>query len=91
MGWDVCTSSTPIARKDYRCEASTWIIECGLGEVTFTFAELRTIAKAKREGWKIKKGQRYFKCAGKWYGEWSTFRARQDMHELCIKYDLYQE
>ena len=90
MSWDVYTGSTPIARKDYRCDASEYVCD-RVGDQLFSFADYRIIVRAKRDGWKIKKGQRYEKCVGKWDGEWSTFRARQDMHELCLKYDLYQE
>lgn len=89
--WDVATTTTQTARKDYQCEASNWIIECGLGEVNFSFTELRLIAKAKRDGWKIKKGQQYVKVCGKWDGEWSVFRARPEIDDLCQKYDIYKD
>jgi hypothetical protein len=89
--WDVATTTTQTARKDYQCEASNWIIETGIGEFPFSFAELRLIAKAKRDDWKIKKGQQYVKVCGKWDGEWSVFRARPEINNLCQYHGIYQE
>lgn len=90
MGWYICTTTTPTARKDYPCEASQLIINvCDWS--MFTFAEKRMLVKARRDGWKIKKGQQYVKCSGKWEGEWTEFRARPEMNDLCQKYNIYQE
>lgn len=90
MSWDFCEVTTQAARKDYRCEASDWVLE-QVNEGLFTFAEMRLIVKAKREKWRIKKGQKYIKCQGKYMGEFNVFRARPELDELCRKYELYQE
>lgn len=90
MSWDFCETTTQTARKDYRCEASDWIWE-QVNEGLFTFAEMRLIVKARREKWRIKKGQKYIKCQGKYMGEFTVFRARPELDELCRKYELYQE
>ena len=90
MGWDFYTGTSPVAKKDHNCGACEWILNsCDWG--MFTFAELRIIVKARRDGWKIKKGQKYIKCSGRWNGEWDTFRARPEINDLCQKYDIYQE
>tara|TARA_R110002049_G_scaffold282589_3_gene462439 strand:+ start:1175 stop:1447 length:273 start_codon:yes stop_codon:yes gene_type:complete len=90
MGWDVETTTEPVARKDYHCMACDWIHD-SISEQIFNFSELRLIAKAKKENWQIKKGQKYIKVSGKWDGEWCTFRARPEINDLCQKHDIYQE
>lgn len=90
MGWDFYEATTPKARKEYRCDACEYINSV-INEGYFSFAEMRLIVKAKRDGWKIKKGQIYDKVKGKWEGDFSIFRARPEMNELCLKHDLYYE
>lgn len=90
MGWDFYEESEQVARKDYRCDAAEFVIEA-INEGYFSFAEYRTIAKAKRERWQIKKGQKYLKVKGKWDGEFCQFRARPEIDALCHKHDLYYE
>lgn len=90
MGWDLHETSTPKARKDYHCDACDFICEV-INEGYFSFAEMRLIAQAKRNGWKIKKGQIYDKTSGKWDGEFSVFRAIPEMNALCLEHDLYYE
>lgn len=90
MGWDCYEESTPIARKDYNCDASDFLCEM-IGEVKFSFAELRLIVKAKRDKWRIKKGQKYLKVKGKWDGDFCTFRARPELDDICRKHELYYE
>lgn len=90
MGWEVETTSEPIARKNYRCDACDWIHD-SINQGIFSFAEYRLIAKARRDNWQIKKDQRYLKVSGKWDGDWSTFRARPEMHDLCVEHEIYQE
>jgi len=90
MSWDFYEHSTPKARKDYRCDACEFINEA-INEGYFSFAEMRLIVKAKRNGWKIKKGEIYDKCSGKFDGDFSVFRAIPEMNDLCLKHDLYYE
>ena len=88
MSWDFCTTTEQVARRDYHCQASDWIFELDL-KGQLSFSELRSIAKAKRDKWKIKKGDRYTKTKGKFYGEFAVFRARLDLDKICINHDLY--
>lgn len=83
----------PKARKDYRCMASEWITNGDLAETVYhcSYAEKRAIVRAKRNGWKIKKGERYLRQCIVWEGRLETFRAIPAMHEICLKQDLYQE
>lgn len=67
--------TTQVARKGYWCDASRIVLEAGdFGAMTS--ADLRLLAKARRDGWKIKKGQTYIKCSGIDNGDWIRPRNR---------------
>ena len=78
---------TPVARKDYHCGASEVLLQHGT-EV-LTFAEKREMVKARRQGYKILKGQRYINQCMSNDGELYTFKAIPSIHGLCLKHDLY--
>lgn len=90
MGWDLCNQTTQKAQKDYHCDACHFIQEY-LNQGIFSFAEMRQIVKAKRNNWKIKKGEVYEKVSGKWDGDFAVFRAIPAMDALCIEHELYPE
>lgn len=81
------SQTEPVARKDYRCQACEWILNEGFDG--FTISEYRLLVKAKRDGWKIKKGQKYVKQFCEYDGEVYTWRARPEIHAICLKHDLY--
>lgn len=91
MTWEMGTTTTQTARKDYHCQASDWILNAGLSERDYDPVDWAELEKAKSEGWKILKGTEYIKMQGKWDGEFSTFRARPELNAICQKYDLYFE
>lgn len=80
------------ARKEHECMASVWIHECGLDNLPrMNFSEYRAIINAKLQGWKILKGQPYihqFLVDG---GSGYVFKARPEIHAICLKYDFYPE
>lgn len=83
------------ARKDHNCDACMFMRE-NLGEIgngKLSFSELRAIAKAKQDGYKIKKGQPYGKQFNSMDGDGDTytFKYRPEIHNLCLKYGLYPE
>ena len=84
--------SSPIARKEYSCNACDFIFALDdLFYIGLTFAEKRSIVKAKQKKYKILKGEKYerqFNTDG--IHAW-TFRAIPEMHKICIKHDLYKE
>lgn len=82
------SDSTPIARKEYHCDASGIVREY-IQEGIFSIAEYRQIVKAKRQGYRILPGQQYVKQEAAESGTIRVWRAIPDMHDLCIKYDLY--
>lgn len=89
MCWDVSTETTPTARKAYLCNAAEWINNSGMGEDDFAPEDWDKIITAKAEGWKILPGTKYVKVKGIYEGEFSTFRGRPELCDICHKYDLY--
>lgn len=90
MDWQVFTDSEPISRKEYYCDAYRYFLS-NMAERDFNGDDLLIYQAAKADKFKIKKGTKYFKRTGLFDGMWQTFRARIDMHNLCIKHELYEE
>jgi len=92
MSWEVSTETHPVARKDYHCQASDWIDNTlGWGEEDYDEDDRAVIKKALSEGCRIISGTKYLKVSGRYDGEFTTFRAREDLHAICEKYDLYED
>ena len=86
----ILSESTPIARKEHDCMASEFIFNSGINGFGYSFAELRVIAKAKKNKFKIVKGQKYTKQNNKYNGELYTFKAIPEMHQICIDHNHYE-
>ena len=85
--------TTPKARKNHICDAC-WTLRNYLTPTgnPLTFGEMRAVAIAKQNGWKILKGQTYvrqFNTDGS--GEVWTFKAIPAILNICDKYKLYDE
>ncbi len=91
MSVQVLSESTPTARKSHNCDACDFILNGGISGFGYSFAELRLIAKAKKNNFNIVKGQKYINQNNKCMGDIYTFKAIPEMHELCLKYELYDE
>jgi len=89
MSWELSTESIPISRKIYNCQAAEFLSYGNKYE--FEQEDIKIIEDARLQDFKILKGTKYFKIKGKYDGEFSTFRARLDIHNICIKYDLYPD
>ena len=89
--WEIETVTYPKARKEYHCQASDCINQCGLCERDFEPKDWLTIKAAEKENYKILKGTKYVKISGKWEGEFSVFRARLDLNDICNKEQLYPD
>jgi len=85
----VLSNRNPIARKEHFCDACQIIMNCGISGYGYTISELREIVKAKRNGYKIIKGQKYIYQVNIYDGDFGVFKAIPEMHDLCLKYDLY--
>ena len=74
------------AIKDYNCDATIYLHELGDYDI-FTPEEMEIIST----DCKIKKGNIYREVVGKFEGELFTFRAIPEIHDICLKYELYPE
>lgn len=80
------------ARKERHCDAMNWLWDSGMLQgirTGFTFSELRLIAMAKADNSKIKRGQPYLQQISIQGGDFCVFNAREEIHEICLKYDVY--
>jgi hypothetical protein len=77
------------AKKDYVCNACEWLFESEL--TGFSIAEYRAMVKARRNRYMIKKGQEYLRQANVCGGDFMVFRAIPEIHDICLKYDMYQD
>ena len=59
--------------------------------MVLTTAELRSVAKAKANNWHIVKGGKYIKSVAVENGEFATFKAIPEIHEICRKHNLYPD
>lgn len=84
------SESRPIARKPHRCGAYEWIMET-YEDGSFTYQELRQIAKVRRNKGMIMPGQKYIRQAQIYEGDFCVFKALPDMDEICRKYDIYPD
>jgi hypothetical protein len=89
MSWDFSVTTTPVARKEYRCQAAEWLENDDIEE--FTQEEQVIYAAAERENFKILIGTKYIKTQGRYEGEFCVFRARIDLDNICRDNEVYQD
>ena len=85
----VLRESNPVARKNHHCDACEFILNNGVNGNGYPISELRIIVKAKRNGYKILKGEKYFNQVGIFDGDFYSFKGIPEIVELCQKYDLF--
>ena len=88
---EVIKETNPKARKNHDCDACNWLLRDGYTGMGYTRPELREISKARANKWQIVKGQNYIKCTYKDGGEIATFKGIPEIHEICLKYNLYPD
>lgn len=93
---EILSQQNPTARKDYYCDAWVFLEQYGslrqiINELNITFAEKRVIIKTWKDGRKIRKGTKYTKQNNKMSGDVYTFRAIPEIHEVCIKNEMYYD
>ena len=74
------------AQKDYHCDASLFITECGRPDFFKTISDYRNYIIAKSKGFKILKGEKYYRQSGIFEGEFYCSKMIPEMHNLCVKY-----
>ena len=85
------SESKPVARKRHNCMACDILSEY-LSDIwqDLTFTEKRAIARARKQGRVIVIGQKYvrqFMVDGT--DSW-TFKAIPEIHEICLRFELYE-
>jgi len=85
----IIRTSTPVARKNYGCDASVWISEYPEVIDDMSFADKRIVARMHINGWRIMKGEKHkqqtvISCDNKIL----SLRASIPILKLCYKYDL---
>lgn len=88
---EIIRESKPVARKHYPCEASHWINQASLADAEYEPDDLLLLSAAKADRYKILPGHKYVCQVQRVEGLIETFRARIDMHNICLKYELYPE
>lgn len=84
------SEKTPVARKEYGCDACGLLLESlpdAVEEMTFT--EKRAFVKARRNNFKIVKGQRYRNAFCNDMGEVFTYRAIPEIDEIVQRLEWY--
>jgi hypothetical protein len=85
--------STLVTDHEYNCDAYPWLDNSEIERMTFS--EAKAFIKARRNNGKIKPGQRYIEQYI-WYGGYCfvychVFRAIPELHQICLKYDIYED
>ncbi len=79
------------ARKAYPCGAYHWFDRSCYGQQDLEPEDWAVVEAVRADGCQILPGMKHIyqiSADGDGFGE---FRARQDMHDICLKYDLYPE
>lgn len=82
------------ARKEHSCDACEYMLNFGTfnefcQNTTLTFAEKRSLVRAKQNKYKIHKGDSYIRQFNSQEGQIYEFKAIPEIHAICIKYDVY--
>lgn len=84
-------------RKDHACNSCLWLDGIGstpesiFSQLTLTNSEKQSIIKAHENKWKVKKGDPAIYCVGITDGDFGAWYSIPEIHDICIKYDLYCE
>lgn len=84
------SESFHIARKDHRCDACDCLLNYRDIE-DFDGKDREAIELAKSHGWKILKGERYVRHVGVWHGDFSCFKSIPAIHDICSRYEIFDE
>lgn len=85
--------TTPIARKNYHCQASEFVLEAWneADIAALPEDERKAFDLAKSHNFRILKGERYIKQISIYDGEYGTFRGIPTMVDFCHKYELFPD
>jgi hypothetical protein len=75
----------------YPCDACEIWLNTGYDKPDVSVGDWLVIEGARADKWKIRKGVKYRKIISIDNGQFSTYRARLDMDNLCNRLDLYED
>ena len=79
------------ARKSYRCDACEFIFDLEGDYSDLTYSEKKALVRARRNKYRIMKGDKYIYETGIYDGEFYTSRAIPEIHKICKRLRLYIE
>ena len=90
---ELISETYPIARKEYSCMACEWLWadEWWRTAGELSISDFREIIKARNEGEKILRGEKYLCQTVKQDGCILTFRAKIAIDKICHKYGIYSD
>lgn len=78
-----------VARKVHLCNACYWLLNSDLNDSDMLPEEIEHWKQAKASGMKIQPGETYLEQIGIYEGKPITIRSKPEIHEICIKHDIY--
>ena len=79
------------SKKHHRCDACRLFLESNLGEKDVTPEEWLIVEECKADEWKINPLSKYKEVRCVDSGEIFVNRFRIDMHNICLKYELFDD
>jgi hypothetical protein len=77
------------ARKHYKCDATQWFHDCGMGRHDLDADQKLMLDAAEADRGRILPGQAYLYTRGVHEGQMVTWRARPGMDSICHDHGLY--
>ena len=91
MFCNIISESTPIARKEHECNACLFLTGDIQPNYFDCIQDYRDYINARNNNFKIVKGQKYIRQAMVCDGDFHCAKSIPEIHQICIKYDLYEQ
>jgi len=82
--------------KDHECNSCLWLYGIGItpesifNQIDFNEDEKQSIINAHANRWKVKKGEPAIYCVGISDSDFGAWYSIPEIHEICLKYDIYE-
>lgn len=91
MSAELIRNEFRVARKHHECGAYYWFDRSNYGQRDVDADDWLVIEAARVDGGRILPGMQYIHQVTVDGGEFTEFKCRKDMHDICLRYDLYPE
>jgi len=91
MGATILKDELRTARKHYKCDATAWFHDCGMGRHDLTPDQQLLLDAAEADKGRILPGQAYHYQRGLYEGRMYTWRAKPGMQSVCRAHELFDE